>query len=253
MEYSIQALARLSGVTTRTLRWYDEIGLLKPSRVADTGYRYYGPDEVDRLQHILFFRALGVELAQVKTYLEDPSLDRLALLRTHLVDLEGERERLDHLIQAVQENIRAEERKEIMHDEKKFEAFKAQMVEENEKKYGKESREKYGDEAVDRSRKAMRDMSPEDYQRWTDLDRAILDGLEQAVREGLSPEGPEGETIVSNHKQWLILSGLKYQPQIHRGLGEMYIQDQRFTDYYDKQVPGCARFLRDAIRHWVKD
>ena len=60
MEYSIQALARLAGVTTRTLRWYDQIGLLKPSRVADNGYRYYGPAEVDRLQDILYYRALGV-------------------------------------------------------------------------------------------------------------------------------------------------------------------------------------------------
>jgi DNA-binding transcriptional MerR regulator len=252
MEYSIQALARLSGVTTRTLRWYDEIGLLKPSRVAESGYRYYGPQEVDRLQHILFFRELGVELSQVKRYLEDPSLDRLALLRTHLVDLEREREKLDHLIQSVRTNIRAEERKETMTDEKKFEAFKAQMTEETEKKYGKESREKYGDQAVDRSQKAFREMSPEEYQRWTDLDRAILEGLEQAVRKGFSPEGPEGETIVSNHKEWLMLSGLKYQPNIHKGLGQMYVMDERFTMYYDKNVPGCARFLRDAIQAWFK-
>ncbi|MBR5534002.1 MAG: MerR family transcriptional regulator [Ruminiclostridium sp.] len=252
MEYSIQALAKLSGVTTRTLRWYDEIGLLKPSRVAESGYRYYGPAEVDRLQHILFFRALGVELAQVKIHLEDPSLDRLALLRTHLVDLEGEREKLDHIIQSVQENIRAEERKEIMADEKKFEAFKAQMVEENEQKYGKESREKYGDAAVDQAKMTMKNMSQADYQRWTDLDQAILEGLEGAIREGLSPEGPEGETIVSQHKEWLILSGLTYQPNIHRGLGEMYVMDERFTAYYDRNVPGCAQFLRDAIQFWVK-
>lgn len=73
MEYSIQALSRLSGVTTRTLRWYDEIGLLKPSRVAESGYRYYGPAEVDRLQDILYYRALGVELARIKRCLDDPS------------------------------------------------------------------------------------------------------------------------------------------------------------------------------------
>ena len=81
MEYSIQALSRLSGVTTRTLRWYDEIGLLKPSRVAESGYRYYGPAEVDRLQDILYYRALGVELARIKRCLDDPSFDRLAALR----------------------------------------------------------------------------------------------------------------------------------------------------------------------------
>ncbi len=67
MEYSIHELSHLSGVTTRTLRWYDQIGLLKPSRVAESGYRYYGPAEVDRLQDILYYRALGVELARIKS------------------------------------------------------------------------------------------------------------------------------------------------------------------------------------------
>ena len=139
-----------------------------------------------------------------------------------------------------------------MTDEKKFEAFKAQMVEENEQKYGKESREKYGDAAVDQAKMTMKNMSQADYQRWTDLDQAILEGLEGAIREGLSPEGPEGETIVSQHKEWLILSGLTYQPNIHRGLGEMYVMDERFTAYYDRNVPGCAQFLRDTIQFWVK-
>ena len=95
MEYSIQALAHLAGVTTRTLRWYDQIGLLKPSRVADNGYRYYGPAEVDRLQDILYYRALGVALAQIRTCLDEPSFDRLAVLRSHLTALQGERARLE--------------------------------------------------------------------------------------------------------------------------------------------------------------
>ena len=97
MEYSIQALAHLAGVTTRTLRWYDQIGLLKPSRVADNGYRYYGPAEVDRLQDILYYRALGVALAQIRTCLDEPSFDRLAVLRSHLTALQGERARLEQL------------------------------------------------------------------------------------------------------------------------------------------------------------
>ena len=94
MEYTIQKLAELAGVTTRTLRWYDQIGLLKPSRVAESGYRYYGPAEVDRLQDILYYRALGVELARIKRCLDDPSFDRLAALRSHLTALEAERARL---------------------------------------------------------------------------------------------------------------------------------------------------------------
>ena len=121
MEYSIQALARLAGVTTRTLRWYDQIGLLKPSRVADNGYRYYGPAEVDRLQDILYYRALGVALAQIRTCLDEPSFDRLAVLRSHLTALQGERARLEQLIRSVEATIGAMERKETMEDSKKFE------------------------------------------------------------------------------------------------------------------------------------
>lgn len=128
MEYSIQALARLAGVTTRTLRWYDQIGLLKPSRVADNGYRYYGPAEVDRLQDILYYRALGVALAQIRTCLDEPSFDRLAVLRSHLTALQGERARLEQLIRSVEATIGAMERKETMEDSKKFEAFKRQAV-----------------------------------------------------------------------------------------------------------------------------
>src|SRR5699024_12753371 len=106
MEYSIQELSRLSGVTTRTLRWYDQIGLLKPSRVAESGYRYYGPAEVDRLQDILFYRALGVELGRIKECLDDPSFNRLAALQSHLAALAAERARADPLIQSDREASR---------------------------------------------------------------------------------------------------------------------------------------------------
>ena len=94
MEYSIHELSRLSGVSTRTLRWYDEIGLLKPGRVAESGYRYYGPAQVDRLQDILLYRALGVELARIRACLDAPSFDRLAALRQHLAALREQKARL---------------------------------------------------------------------------------------------------------------------------------------------------------------
>ena len=156
MEYSIQALSRLSGVTTRTLRWYDEIGLLKPSRVAESGYRYYGPAEVDRLQDILYYRALGVELARIKRCLDDPSFDRLAALRSHLTALEAERARLEGLIRSVRQTIGAEERKEIMDDKQKFEAFKQRVVDWHQETYGAEARGRYGDAGVDEAQTAGR-------------------------------------------------------------------------------------------------
>lgn len=90
-------------MTTRALRWYDKIGLLKPSRTAESGYRYYGPAEVDRLQDILYYRALGVELARIRESLDDPSFDRLSALRSHLSTLMEERARIEKLIGSVKE------------------------------------------------------------------------------------------------------------------------------------------------------
>ena len=252
MEYSIQALSRLSGVTTRTLRWYDQIGLLKPSRVAESGYRYYGRAEVDRLQDILYYRALGVELARIKKCLDDPSFDRLAALRNHLAALEAEQERLEQLIRSVKDTIGAEERNEIMSDERKFEAFKQQAVARNEEAYGAEIRAKYGDKEVDEANAAVMNLTQVQYQEWTDLGKEIQERLEAAVRVGLSPESEEGKEIAALHRRWLTLTGDRYDPARHRGIVELYIMDQRFTAYYDKHLPGCARFLRDAVVHWVK-
>ena len=252
MEYSIQELSRLSGVTTRTLRGYDQIGLLKPSRVAESGYRYYGGAEVDRLQDILYYRALGVEMARIKECLDDPSFDRLAALRNHLTALEAEQERLEQLIRSVKDTIGAEERNEIMNDEQKFEAFKQRAVAHNEKVYGAETRAKYGDREVDEANAAVMTLTQAQYQEWTELGREIQERLEAAVRAGLSPESEAGKELCALHRRWLTTTGNQYDPAKHRGIAELYVMDQRFTGYYDKQVPGCARFLRDAVVHWAK-
>ena len=252
MEYSIQELSRLSGVTTRTLRWYDQIGLLKPSRVAESGYRYYGRAEVDRLQDILYYRALGVELARIKECLDDPSFDRLAALRNHLTALEAEQERLEQLIRSVKDTIGAEERNEIMNDEQKFEAFKQRAVAHNEEAYGAEIRTKYGDQEVDEANAAVMNLTQAQYREWTDLGREIQERLEAAVQAGLSPESEAGKEITALHRRWLTLTGNHYDPARHRGIAELYVMDERLTAYYDKHLSGCARFLRDAVVHWVK-
>lgn len=252
MEYSIQELSRLSGMTTRTLRWYDQIGLLKPSRVAESGYRYYGEAEVDRLQDILYYRALGVELAQIKECLDDPSFDRLAALKRHLAALEAERERLEQLIRSVKDTIGAEERNEIMSDEQKFEALKQRAVAHNEEVYGAELRSKYGDKELDEANAAVMNLTQEQYQEWTNLGRKIQERLEAAVRAGLAPESEEGKEITAFHRRWLTITGNRYDPARHRGIAELYVMDERFTAYYDKHLSGCARFLRDAVACWTK-
>ena len=252
MEYSINALSRLSGVTTRTLRWYDEIGLLKPCRVAESGYRYYGPAEVNRLQDILYYRALGVELARIKVCLSDPSFDRLSALRSHLSALEEKQAQLNALIASVRETIDYEERNEMMNDKQKFEAFKQRAVAQNEASFGKEARKAYGDAQVDEAQAAVLNLTQEQYAQWTELGQDIQHRLETAVKAGLSPQDEEGREITALHRRWLTVTDNRYDPAKHRGIAELYVMDERFTAYYDKAVSGCARFLRDAVNHWVK-
>ncbi len=252
MEYSIQQLSRLSGVTTRALRWYDKIGLLKPSRRTEGGYRRYGPAEVDRLQDVLYYRALGVELAQVKAILDDPSFDRLAVLRGHLAALEEEQGRIQRLIHSVQETILTQERNEIMLDERKFEAFKRQALEEYGRTFEAESREKYGDIEVDEMITRIKGVTRERYAEWERLGKEILEKLSAAVAAGADPAGEAGKEIAALHRRWLTVTGNEYDVQRHRSLAELYVQDERFTAYYDREQPGCAQFLRNAVLHWVK-
>ena len=121
MKYTVKQLAALSGVTPRTLRWYDLEGLLKPLRRTDAGYRLYGPQEVDRLQQILFYRELGLELSAIRRLLDDPAFDREAALQSHLAALEARRTRLDALILTVKKTLKGAS---MMSDLEKFECFK---------------------------------------------------------------------------------------------------------------------------------
>ncbi len=252
MEYSIQELSRLSGVTTRTLRWYDEIGLLKPCRVAKSGYRYYGAAEVDRLRDILYYRALGVDLKRIKACLDAPSFNRLQALHEHLSALRSEQERLERLISSVQNAIDAEERDECMSDEKKFEAFKKQKIDENERRYGKEARQRYGDREVDASNAKLMELTKAQYGEWEQLDEEIRNRLETAVKGAAKPSDDAAREIVEMHRKWLTISMRSCDAARHRGIAQLYVLDERFTAYYDRNVEGCAQFLRDAVMCWVK-
>ena len=248
MEYTIRELAGLAGVSTRTLRWYDRQGLLKPHRIGENGYRYYTSAEADRLQHILFYRALGVELAQIRTLLDDPSFDRMTALRDHLTALERERMRIEALIRTVRHTIQAEERNEPLMDSEKFEAFKRDAVAANEQAYGPEIRARYGDEAVNSANQKLLNMSPARHAEWKSLEQEILTRLENAVRAGISPDSDEGRAIADLHLRWLSFTLADYTREIQASLTQMYLADPRFQSYYDRCVPNCATFLAAACQ-----
>lgn len=252
MEYTIRKLARMAGVSTRTLRYYHEIGLLDPERISSTGYRIYGSSQVNRLQIILFYRELGLELETIRSLLDSPDFDRSLALSGHREKLLEKRRQLDILIRNVERSIEEEKGGDAMSDREKFEGFKKQMVEENERKFGKEIREKYGEEAVEKSNRTLLGMTPEQYEKFTSLEAQILSALEEAVESG-DPAGEAAQRAAGLHRQWLRMSWGSCSPEAHLGVARMYVEDERFIAYYDRNRPGCARMLLAAVEQMITE
>lgn len=247
MEYTIQKLGNLAGVSTRTLRYYDEIGLLKPARTNSSGYRIYGRREVDLLQQILFYRELGLSLEDIRSIVTDPGFDGTRALREHRNQLLDKRKQLDALIANVEKTIASHEGRISMQDQEKFEGFKKQLIEENERKYGREIREKYGEDTIKKSNQKLMNMTQEEYEKVTQLENEVKVALAKAMKAG-DPAGELAQKAADLHKQWLTFYWNEYSKEAHAGLAQMYVDDERFKAYYDKDQPGAAEFLRDAIQ-----
>lgn len=246
MEYTVQKLGRLAGVSTRTLRYYDEIGILKPARTSSSGYRIYGQAEVSMLQQILFYRELGISLDNIKNIVSAPNFDGARALLEHREQLLDKRKQLDLLIANVEKTIAESEGRITMSDKEKFEGFKQKMIDDNEKKYGKEIREKYGDQTVDESNAKLKNMSKEEHEEVTRLADEVIAALSEAYATG-DPAGELAQKAADLHKQWLTYYWSQYTKEAHAGLAQMYVDDKRFRSYYDAKQPGTAQFLRDAI------
>ena len=252
MEYNISQLSKLSGVSARTLRYYDEINLLHPSRTNEAGYRFYGDKEVNLLQQILFYRERGLSLEKIRFILYDENFDMLKALNEHLTELENRRERLSKLIDTVKDTIASVKGEFIMRDSEKFEAFKKDIVDQYEKLYGEEARKKYGDSEVDMAVNKVLSLSKEDYEKFQTLGKKVMEALKAAVISKASPESETGRSVASLHKEWLGYSWKDYTEQKHKGVVSLYVQDERFKKYYDREQNGCADFLLAAVDFWAE-
>jgi len=253
VEYTINKLAGMSGVSTRTLRYYDQIKLLCPKRISSNGYRIYGEAEVDLLQQILFYRELGLTLEEIGHILKDPKYDKNKALEGHLSALLLRKNQIEMLINNVTKTISSLKGEIIMSDNEKFEGFKQKMIDDNETAYSKEIREKYGDDVVDASNAKIKGMSKEQMEKAEEL-RIEYESLLKIAFEKGDPASDEAQKACDLHRQWICVfwkDGM-YSKEAHKGLAEMYVADERFTAYYDKIALGCAKFLRDAINIYCR-
>ncbi|WP_446898918.1 MerR family transcriptional regulator [Clostridium sp. LBM24168] len=251
MEYTVQKLAFMSGVSARTLRYYDEIGILKPARINSSGYRIYGEKEVDRLQQILFYREFGIKLDDIKSIIDSPYFDRAKALKKHHNKLLEKKRHLDLLISNVEKTIEFMEGKIKMYDSEKFEGFKEKFIYDNEKKYGREIRKQYGNNIVDRSNNRLKNMTQEEYKQVSNLENQIFETLNRAYKTG-DVSGELAQKAADLHAKWISFYWGNYNKEAHASLAQMYVDDSRFNAYYDRSQPGTAKFLRDAILIYTK-
>jgi DNA-binding transcriptional MerR regulator len=247
VEYTVKKLSNLANITARTLRYYDEIGILKPARINSSGYRIYGEDQIDKLQQILFYRELGVELEMIREIITATTFDGVESLKVHHKKLLDKKKQLELLIENVEKTIAMKEGRIIMTDKERFEGFKQKLIDDNKKKYGNELIGKYGNEVVASSNLKLKNMSKKKYDEVEKLEDEVNSSLKEAFEQGDS-SSQLAQKVCELHKKWIMNYWNDYSKEAHMSLVQMYVDDSRFTEYYDKISPGCAVFLRDAMK-----
>lgn len=239
MEWSIQQLARLSGVTSRTLRHYDDLGLLPPTRVGANGYRYYDQAALVRLQRILLLRELGLGLPAIAEVL-DGQTDDVAALATHRRLLEQERDRVDRLIASVTTTIERLEGGEQLMAEEAFDGFDHTV-------YKEEVEQRWGADAYARSDRWWRGLGAEGQAAFRAEAAAIQTGFAAAHAAGTPAGDPAVQALAARHYAWVRAGWGDVAPsaEAYLGLGDMYVADPRFAKHYGG-ADGAA-YVREAM------
>ncbi|MBX3090141.1 MAG: MerR family transcriptional regulator [Cryobacterium sp.] len=242
MEWSIQEIARIAGTTSRTLRHYDDLGLVPPTRIGGNGYRYYDESALVRLQRVLLLRELGLGLPQIAEILDRES-DEISALTTHLAILRQEQERLERQIAAVEHTIGALKGGEELMAENMFDGF-------DHTQYKDEVEERWGKDAYARSDAWWRGMSVADRKEWMSRASSLTSDWIEASGS-VSPTSEVAQELARRHVEWLrgipgtpAASGGDIKGYV-TGLAEMYVADERFAANYGG-VEG-AKFVRAAL------
>jgi DNA-binding transcriptional MerR regulator len=237
-EWPIAEVARAAGVTSRTLRHYGSVGLLRPARVAANGYRFYGDAEIARLYRILSLRALEVSLPDIARALRDEQSFH-ETVRAHLATLERARSGLDQRITAVRDTLTAlEEGREMSIDDA--------LAGVDDSRYENEVRERWGDDAWERSAARRRGLTPAERRAEDDRGHEINAALREAAAAGRRHDEPAMQALVAEHHRWIADQwGRTPDAASYTGLGDLYVADARFAAVYGGEQN--AHIIRDAI------
>ncbi|PID04487.1 MULTISPECIES: MerR family transcriptional regulator [unclassified Sporosarcina] len=235
MKMKIKQVAELVGISVRTLHHYDEIGLLTPEETTDAGYRYYSEQNLETLQQILFFKELDFPLKEIKEILSDPSFDRQQALQLHRKLLLEKRERIDQMIATIDKTTQYVKGEIHMSNEEKFKGFNF-----SHNPYEEEARKLWGAKAVDQSNASFKNNAVGE--KMNDIYRKLAD------LRNTPPESTEAQTAISEWYEFLnTQTGHHYSLEAFKGLGQMYVADERFTTNIDQFGAGLAQFMCEAM------
>ncbi|MDQ3602769.1 MAG: MerR family transcriptional regulator [Actinomycetota bacterium] len=241
--YTVGKVAELSGVTIRTLHHYDEVGLLSPGGRSAAGYRIYEDSDLERLQRILFYRELGFTLDEISTIVDDPHTDALGHLRRQRKLLTGRIDRLSAMVDAIDYEMEARTMDIPLTPEERLEIFGEFRPED----YAEEAEQRWGDtDSYKESQRRVSSYNKEDWQQLKAEEVEIRARLAAALEAGLAPDSEEAMAAAEAHRQHISRWFYECTYEIHRGLTEMYVSDERFRSNYDTKTPGLADFIRQA-------
>jgi MerR family transcriptional regulator, thiopeptide resistance regulator len=245
MSWTVGELARLAGVTVRTLHHYDRIGLVRPSERTSAGYRSYDVRDLDRLQQVLFYRELGFPLDEVATLLDDPDADPAAHLRRQHRLLRERLERTRAMVAAVEKEMEARQMGISLTPEERFEVFGDGFSEE----YQAEAEERWGDtEAWAQSQRRTSAYTKDDWVRIKAEGEDVERRLAAALADGVPADSAAAMDLAEEHRQQISRNFYDCPPEMHAGLGRMYVEDERFTAHYEQIAPGLAQYVSAAVQ-----
>ncbi len=238
---TVKKLSKMAGITPRTLHYYDQIGLLKPSRVGENGYRYYGEEAVLLLQQIMLYRQLDLPLADIQKIMGRRDFDVLSALESHKQELAKRIAQLERLVNTVDNTILHLKGKKEMSQKQLFEAFS----EEQQAEYEKEAMQMHDPAVVKASNKKWKSYSAAQKQRIGEEGNAVYEQFLQAIPKG--PASPEGQAAV---EAWRKHMAYFWTPDLDQllGLADLYNEDPRFKANFDKVDPRLAAFVREAVK-----
>lgn len=242
--YTVRQVAKMAGVSVRTLHHYDHIGLLRPATRTEAGYRLYEEADLLRLQQILFFKVLGFSLADIERILDDPGFDQVEALQHHRRRLQQRSQQLAQLLKTIDKTIAKLAEDKLMTDEELYEGFTPEQIE----RYQREVNERYDPELVRISKERLGKMNKAQWQALKAEGEAVTRQIAQMADQ--APDDPAVQQLIARHHA-MIEQFYPASAELYRGLGQLYVEHDEFRAHYEQVRPGLADFMQAAMAHYA--